>query len=214
MSNDTTPPTPRRCHRIVEAHHLSCEGRSLRQIAREMGCAHSTVHAYLRDFERFRAYILHTVAADQLVNHVYLLTRSDTEPAQHARHVAAVRELRLLLTTPASCLTDQSEQQPAPLQDNLEEPGTIWIDPEQPSQKLEQSGPSWTNLDKSEHPNEENPVQDASFITAPTNSPPKRPLNSLELQIAASSDGPTGHVPPQDPNSPMIRRLFQSSKWK
>ena len=94
----SNPPTPRRCQRIMEAHHLRCRGLSLQQIADRLGCARSTVHAYLRDFERHRAYILETVAADRLADQVYLLTQPETEPAQHRQHVATARELRLLLS--------------------------------------------------------------------------------------------------------------------
>ena len=100
MTTTTTsnPPTPRRCQRIMEAHHLRCQGLSLQEIADRLGCARSTVHAYLRDFQLHRAHILETVAADRLADQVYLLTQPETEPAQHRQHVATARELRLLLT--------------------------------------------------------------------------------------------------------------------
>ncbi len=91
------PPSPRRCHRILQAHHLRCQGRSLRQIAAELGCAHPTVSAYLRDLQLHRSHILHTVAADRLLDQVHLLTQPESDPAQHRQHVAAARELRLLL---------------------------------------------------------------------------------------------------------------------
>ena len=92
-----TLPTPRRCRRIVEAHHLSCQGLSNQQIANRFGCARSTVYRYFSDFRRHRLHILQSVAADQLVDQVYLLTQPQTEPDLHRRHVAATRELRLLL---------------------------------------------------------------------------------------------------------------------
>lgn len=92
------PPGPRRCLRILEAHHLSCRGFSLSQIAEEMHCARSTAHAYLRDYRLYSAHILRTVAAARLADQVYLLSQPDPDPARHRQHVAAARELRLLLT--------------------------------------------------------------------------------------------------------------------
>ncbi len=126
MSNapTTKPPTPRRCRCILEAHHLDCQALSLRQIADRPGCAHSTVHAYLRDFQLHRAHILRTVAADQLAEQVYQLTQSQTEPDQHRRHVASTRELRLLLLSlPAIQQHDERQGEPAnaPIDDQTNE---------------------------------------------------------------------------------------------
>ena len=97
MTTSPNPPSPRRCLRILEAHHLSCQGLSLRQISERLDCARSTVSGYLRDFQIHRAHILHSVAADRLADQVHLLTQPDAEPAQHRRQIAAARELRLLL---------------------------------------------------------------------------------------------------------------------
>ncbi|MYD54842.1 MAG: hypothetical protein F4W96_11150, partial [Chloroflexi bacterium] len=94
MSN---PPTPRRCRRILEAHHLDCQGLSPDAIAEQLRCARSTVYAYFRDFQLHRAHILRTVAADRLADQVHILTTPDTDPDQHRQTVAATRELRLLL---------------------------------------------------------------------------------------------------------------------
>ena len=97
MSTSSNPPTPRRCRRILAAHHLHCQDLSLQQIADRMGCARSTAHSYLRDFRLHRDHILRTVAADRLADQVHLLGQIETEPDQHRRAVAATRELRLLL---------------------------------------------------------------------------------------------------------------------
>ena len=92
------PPTPRRCRRILEAHHLDCQGLSPDAIAEKLHCARSTVYAYFRDFQLHRAHILRTVAADRLADQVHILTTPETDPDQHRQTVAATRELRLLLT--------------------------------------------------------------------------------------------------------------------
>ena len=91
------PPTPRRCRRILEAHHLDCQGLSPDAIAEKLHCARSTVYAYFRDFQLHRAHILRTVAADRLADQVHILTTPETDPDQHRQTVAATRELRLLL---------------------------------------------------------------------------------------------------------------------
>ena len=106
----SNPPTPRRCRRIVDAHHLASQGRSLEQIAQQMGCARSTAAAYLRDFRLHRAHILQTVAADQLVDQVVLLTQPQSDPAQHRQHVATTRELRLLLSALPSLQEHERQQ--------------------------------------------------------------------------------------------------------
>ena len=107
----TPPPTPRRCRRIVQAHHLDCQGLSLAQIAEQLGCARSTAHAYLRDFQLHRAHILHTVAADRLLDQVFRLTEPQTDPQQHRQTVAATRELRLLLTAMPGLQEHERQQQ-------------------------------------------------------------------------------------------------------
>lgn len=98
-SIQAVPPSPRRCLRILQAHHLHCQALTQGQIAERMACARPTVSAYLRDFQLHRDHILHTVAGDQLLDQVYLLAQpeADSDPARHRRRVAAARELRLLL---------------------------------------------------------------------------------------------------------------------
>ena len=107
----TPPPTPRRCRRILQAHHLDCQGRSVAQIAEQLGCARSTAYAYLRDFQLHRAHILHTVAADSLLDQVFRLTEPQTDPQQHRQTVAATRELRLLLTAMPGLQEHERQQQ-------------------------------------------------------------------------------------------------------
>ncbi len=99
MSQPTSkPPTPRRCQRILQAHHLRCQGLSLTQIAAAMNCARSTSAAYLRDLRLHHHHILQTLVEDQLLDHIQLLTEPGQEPKQHQQRVATARELRLLLT--------------------------------------------------------------------------------------------------------------------
>ena len=71
-----------------------------------MDCAHSTVAGYLRDFELFRADLIHELAADQIVSH--LLRLQELEAEQHDRRLATVRELRLLLSAIPEIRRDES----------------------------------------------------------------------------------------------------------
>ncbi len=88
---------PRRRARLLQAHNLRCQGLTLRQIADQMGCAHSTVSQYLRDFHTHQDAIIETLAADHLVHSLSQLDPSDSD--LHDRHISAARELRLLLDT-------------------------------------------------------------------------------------------------------------------
>ena len=114
----TNPPTPRRCRRILEAHHLDCQGLFPDEIAAELRCARSTVYDYFRDFQTHRAHILRTVAADRLADQVHILSSPETDPDQHRQTVAAARELRLLLTA-LPRLEAQTPAQPAQPADGL-----------------------------------------------------------------------------------------------
>ncbi|MYE06237.1 MAG: helix-turn-helix domain-containing protein [Chloroflexi bacterium] len=88
-------PNPARRARILEAHQLRQQGLTLREIARIMGCAHSTVAGYLRDYELFRYDLMRELAADQIVTHAIHLT--DVEADDHQRRITSMREFRLLL---------------------------------------------------------------------------------------------------------------------
>ena len=99
-------PNPARRARLLQAHDLRCQGLTLRQIAQRMDCAHSTVAGYLRDFELFRADLIHELAADQIVSHLLRLQELDAE--QHDRRLATVRELRLLLSAIPEIRRDES----------------------------------------------------------------------------------------------------------
>lgn len=89
-------PNPARRARILEAQQLRQQGLTLRQIAKIMGCAHSTVAGYLRDYELFRLDLMHELAADQIVTHAIHLSQVDSD--HHDRRLSAMREFRLLLT--------------------------------------------------------------------------------------------------------------------
>lgn len=89
-------PNPARRARILQAHQLRQQGLTLREIAKIMGCAHSTVAGYLRDYELFRVDLMRELAADQIVTHAIQLADVDSE--HHDRRLTAVREFRLLLT--------------------------------------------------------------------------------------------------------------------
>ncbi len=73
-----------------------------------MDCAHSTVSGYLSDFELFRADLIHELAADQIVSHVIQL--ADIADEHHDRRLAAVRELRLLLTAVPQIRRDEDDR--------------------------------------------------------------------------------------------------------
>ena len=88
-------PNPARRARILQAQQLREQGLTLREIAKIMGCAHSTVAGYLRDYELFRFDLIGELAADQIVGHTLRL--ADVGDEHYGRRVAAVRECRMLL---------------------------------------------------------------------------------------------------------------------
>lgn len=233
----SNPPTPRRCRRMFEAHHLDCQGLSLRQIGARLGRAHSTVHAYLKDFQRHRDHVLRTVAADYLADQLHILTHPETEPDQHRQAVVAARELRLLLLNlPAIGEHDQHQFGNAriagveadALNQYPDEPGFDRTELDQHWQNPEDSGPIETNLDKSEHPAEEHPAPVKDLPPIPPNSRPE-PLHQPKFprfpaprpppipvgpQHPASWRNPHGYITPQDADSPLVRRLFGNSRWR
>lgn len=101
-------PNPARRARILQAHQLRLQGLTLREIAKIMGCAHSTVAGYLRDYELFRLDLMREVAADQIVSHAIQLAQVDSE--HHDRRLAAMRECRLLLTALPQIRRDENER--------------------------------------------------------------------------------------------------------
>ena len=101
-------PDPARRAKLFQAHQLRQQGLTLRQIAKIMGCAHSTVAAYLEEFEFFRADLLHELAADQLVCHMIQL--ADIGDEHHGQRLATVRELRLLLGSVAQIRRDEDDR--------------------------------------------------------------------------------------------------------
>ena len=101
-------PNPARRAKLFQAHQLRQQGLTLRQIAKIMGCAHSTVAAYLEEFEFFRADLLHELAADQLVCHMIQL--ADIGDEHHGQRLATVRELRLLLGSVAQIRRDEDDR--------------------------------------------------------------------------------------------------------
>ncbi len=177
---------------MVEAHHFDCQGLSLRQIGRQMDCAPSTVHAYLRDFRLHRNHVLRTVATDQLANQVHILTQPQTDPAQHRQAVANARELRLLLLNlPDIQEHDQRQREHAlgPADAKvLDGPGLIETEPDQSCSDLEQSGQFQTNLDKSEHLSNEISGLAKDFAPNPQNSPPPRPIRPERSLVAPLPD--------------------------
>lgn len=230
------PPTPRRCRRMFEAHHLDCQGLSLRQIGARLGRAHSTVHAYLKDFQRHRDHVLRTVAADYLADQLHILTHPATEPDQQRQTVAAIRELRLLLLNLPAIQEPRQPQHDAarinaPVQ-NLDEPGSLETEPDQHCKIPDDSGPIGTNLDKSEHPITGNPAHISEIAPTPPISPqnPAPPPDSWRPTTPRSPPGaagprypaswpsslhnPFGSVAPQDADNPPVRRIFGNSRWR
>ena len=233
----SNPPTPRRCHRMFEAHHLDCQGLSLRQIGARLGRAHSTVHAYLKDFQRHRDHVLRTVAADYLADQLHILTHPETEPDQRRQAVSTTRELRLLLLNLR--VIGEHKQQPfdsariAVLEVDvpdryLDDRGFNRTELDQHSQIPEDSGPIETNLDKSDHPTEEIPAHATELApTTPNSRPeplhqpisahsyaPRPPPRPVGPQYPASWRNPFGYITPQDADSPVIRHLFGNSRWR
>ena len=145
------------------------------QIAELLGCARSTVYAYLRDFRLYRDHILRTVAADRLADQLYLLTYPDTQPEQHQRHIATTRELRLLL------LNLPDIQQP----ERPDSPRISRTAPEHSETDSDSSRQIWTDLDKSGLEFAESPV--------PSNKSPKiipksRPPNEVRKILPDDSN--------------------------
>ena len=101
-------PNPARRAKLLLAHQLRQQGLTLRQIAQRMDCAHSTVSVYLSDFELFRTDLIQELAADQIVSHVIQL--ADLADEHHDRRLAAVRELRLLLTAVPQIRRDEDDR--------------------------------------------------------------------------------------------------------
>ena len=101
-------PNPARRAKLLHAHQLRQQGLTLRQIAELMDCAHSTVAGYLSDFELFRTDLIHELAADQIVSHVIQL--ADLADEHHDRRLAALRELRLLLTAVPQIRRDEDDR--------------------------------------------------------------------------------------------------------
>ena len=101
-------PNPARRARILQAHQLRQQGLTLREIAKIMGCAHSTVAGYLRDYELFRVDLMRELAADQIVSHAIQLAEVDSE--HHDRRLAAMREFRLLLTALPEIRRDEDDR--------------------------------------------------------------------------------------------------------
>ena len=137
------------------------------QIAEQLGCARSTVYAYIRDFRLYRDHILRTVAADRLADQLYLLTHPDTQPEQRQRHIATTRELRLLLLN----LPDIQQPEPPDLR------GIRRTAPEQSPTDSDSSRRIWTDLDKSGLEFEESPVPNSK---SPKIIPNSRPPNQLQ----------------------------------
>ena len=99
--------TPARQAKILQAYNLRAQGFTLRQIARQLGCAHSTVSQYIKDFERSRDLIVRNIAADQLLH--ILLNLHLVDP-QHREHSSSIfRELRLLLASTGPELEQQDQ---------------------------------------------------------------------------------------------------------
>ena len=143
------------------------------QIARQLGCARSTVYAYLRDFRLYRDHILRTVAADRLADQLYLLTHPDTKPEQSQRHIATARELRLLL------LNFPDTRHP----DAPESRRISRTDPEQSPTDSDPSRQIWTDLDKSGLEFDESPVPSSK---SPKITPNSRPPNTIQPRTSVN----------------------------
>ena len=84
---------------------------------------------------------------------------------------------------------------------DLEEPAPTEPEPDQPSQNPDPSAPIQTNLDKSGHQYEENPVHDNESAPTPQNSPPIQP--SPPTRPRNPQNWPT-FTPPQRPNRSVV----------
>ena len=153
-------PGARRCLRVIEAHHLSCQGLSLSQIAEQMNCARSTVHAYLRDYRPHRAH------AHQWETRI--------DPDGHERYLRGPKQGECKLFCP-KCLDRVQAEFDQRRANRPDGPGSIESGPDQSPTDQDESGPIQTNLDKSEHLEHEFPAPDDEVSPIPQNSPPRRP---------------------------------------
>ncbi len=110
-----TPLSPARRAKLLQAYLLRCQGLSLRQIAEQMGCAHSTVSQYLKAFEQHREHIIEALAADQLLYALQQFGQADDN--LHERHIQAARELRLLLDS-LDRITDRRQRRERRIHEN------------------------------------------------------------------------------------------------
>ena len=198
MSN---PPTPRRCRRILEAHHLDCQGCSPDEIATQLRCARSTVYAYFRDFQLHRAHILRTVAADRLADQVRILTTPETDPDQHRQTVAATRELRLLLQSLPAIHEDEDRRREQELAAAAEEEARTR------ALEFETSVPTDTNATST------NSTPESACSTAPSASPSSvnaRPKNRTD----AESPSPNRINPHQTRTNPHSSRQIWTNPDK
>ncbi len=235
-------PNPARRAKLLQAHQLRQQGLTLRQIAQEMGCAHSTVAAYLKDFELFRADLIQELAADQLV--VHLLQLADLDDPHHDRRRADIRELRLLLTAVPKIRRDESERTQELVQGGVsvdrygqryprpehffpptpEEIQQIEAPPAEPNADLDPDqplalapAPSRTEPNASEH---DERAQDAD---APARTEPNKPEHAIEQSPNHNSESnQPGQNPPSqapypgyidDPQDPLIQAVDGPDPW-
>ena len=231
-------PNPARRARILEAQQLRMQGLTMRQIAECMNCSVSTVHAYLRDFELFRADLIQELAADQLVAH--LIHLGDPDDPRHDQRRADLHELRLLLTALPQIRRDESDRsvellqagvavdrygtrypQPdrlhAPTPEETEQiqqptPAPEAPDPDQPLVFIPE--PSRTEPNTAEQDSTPNPARDgASADPNPKSRPPElqQALDQVErqLQDVLRPRNWLKDYPKHNPNHPQRQRALR-----
>ena len=197
-------PNPARRARILEAQQLRMQALTMRQIAERMRCSVSTVHAYLRDYELFRADLIQELAADQIVAN--LIQLSDSDDPHHDQHRADLHELRLLLTSLPQIRRDESDRSVELLQTGIavDRYGnrfakTDRLHPPTPeeTEQMQQAGPPAQDLD---------PDQPLAFLPEPSRTEPnasEQQHNPGPISVAPRPDaGPRASNTPSRTESP------------
>ena len=213
------PTSPSRRAHILQAHALRARGYTIAQIAELTNHAPSTVHAWLKDLEAKRQYFISAFAQDQLLvllhdeaellRHHQLNPPKDAEEAtsrnqQMQTYTALARELRMvcaqLSRTALAVYGGPEDEHLTPDEvdaithaTTLREQLSDRLQPSPPPDNSEQSEATQTDLEISEFPETESPVEDSKSA----NSAPEK--SSSEFEPIEEL------VPFLDPDDPIVK---------
>ena len=160
---------PRRRAKLFQVHNLRCQGLSLRQIARQISCAHTTVSQYLKDFARRREEIIETLAADQLIQSLQQL---DPATLSCSTNTSA---------PPVNCVCSSTASTASPTASNAGTAAWSRTRSQTTRSSSPSSAPSWTSCAPTACP------QSATPTSTPTPSPSTNSNASSPLTRCVSS---------------------------